>query len=76
MVNITLSVPENLIEKMRTHPEFNWSEVARQAIIEKMETLDLLDKLAAKSKMTMNDAVEIGEKIKQSAWKKLQKGSS
>lgn len=73
MTNITLAVPETLFEKMKEHPEFNWSEVARQAIKEKMETLELLDKLTSKSKMSMNDAVEIGEIIKKSAWKKLKK---
>ena len=31
MVTMTLSVPEELKERMETYPEINWSEVARQA---------------------------------------------
>jgi len=73
MANMTLAVPESLLEKMREHPEMNWSEVARQAIKEKMENLELLDKITAKSKMSLDDAVEIGELVKASAWKKIQK---
>jgi len=73
MANITLAVPENLLEKMREHPEMNWSEVARQAIKEKMENLELLDKITTKSRMTAKDAVEIGELVKASMWKKLKK---
>ena len=47
MVNVTLSVPEKLHEKMQKHPEFKWSEVARQAIEEKIGDAELLDDLKA-----------------------------
>jgi hypothetical protein len=40
MGNLTLSVPDELHERMRKHPEIKWSEVARQAFEEKVEKLE------------------------------------
>jgi len=34
MVNVTISVPEDLRAKMDQHPQINWSEVCRKAISE------------------------------------------
>ncbi len=39
MANITLSIPDDVRERMRMYPEIKWSEVVRRAI------LDYLDKL-------------------------------
>lgn len=47
MTNITLAVPEDLYKKMKKHSEFKWSEVARQAIEEKIRDAELLDDLKA-----------------------------
>lgn len=47
MANITLAVPDTLHKKMRSHPEFKWSEVARQAIEQKIDDAELLDDLKA-----------------------------
>lgn len=63
MVNITLSVPEELKKKMDEFPEINWSEVARQAIWEKASQLAVLKSITSKSKMTEKDALELGRKI-------------
>ncbi|HLF06643.1 MAG TPA: hypothetical protein VI893_05675 [Thermoplasmata archaeon] len=40
MGNITLSVPDELHVRMRKHPEIKWSEVARQAFVEKVDNLE------------------------------------
>ena len=32
--NVTLSVGDEIAEKMKEYPEVNWSEIARKAIIE------------------------------------------
>ena len=63
MVNITLAVPRELKEIMDKHPEMNWSEIARQAFREKASRIELLDAIAAKSKLTEKDALEIGRKV-------------
>jgi len=73
MVNMTLSVPEELKAVMNKHLEINWSEVARQAFKEKASQIELLDAIASKSKLTEQDALELGKKIKLSMWKERYK---
>lgn len=50
MVSITLSVPPDLKEEMDLHPEMNWSEVARQAIRQKMDVLRKVEEIEKKAK--------------------------
>lgn len=64
MGNMTLAVPENLHKIMDRHKDIKWTEVARQAMWEKARKLEIMDKLLAKSKLTEQDAEEIGHKIK------------
>ncbi len=47
MTNITMSITKELHSKMQKHPEFKWSEVARQAIEEKINDANLLEDLKA-----------------------------
>lgn len=63
MVNMTLAIPDDLHEILKKHQDIKWSEVARQAIWEKARKLELMDKILAKSKLTEEDALEIGRKI-------------
>lgn len=64
MPNLTLSIPSEMHEKMSKHKEIRWSEVARRAIFEKLIILENLDKIASKSKMTMNDVMSFDRLIK------------
>ncbi len=64
MSTITLSIPEDLKVEMESSPEINWSEVARAAIREKLGQLKLLKLIAAKSKLTEKDALELGRKLR------------
>ncbi|MFA5246279.1 MAG: hypothetical protein WC408_00125 [Candidatus Micrarchaeia archaeon] len=64
MPNVTLSVSDELFKAMSRHKEIRWSEVARVAIAGKVEKLEMMDKIASKSKLTMKDVEEINEKIK------------
>ncbi len=66
MPTLTLAVPEDLKKEMDETKEINWSEVARQAIKEKMAQLKILKSIAAKSKLTEKDALELGRKINKS----------
>ncbi|MBI2126083.1 MAG: hypothetical protein HYU02_02045 [Thaumarchaeota archaeon] len=63
MVNVTLSVPEELHKVMKRHPEIKWSEVARQAIWEYARKLEMLDRIASKSELREKDAIEIGKVV-------------
>jgi hypothetical protein len=47
MANVTLAIPETLYKKMKARPEFKWSEVARQAIEQRINDAELLDDLKA-----------------------------
>ena len=65
---MTFSIPNDITEEMRKHPEIKWSEVARQAIIKRLEDLELLEKIASKSKLSLEDAEKLAEKIKKRVW--------
>ena len=73
MPKITPSVPENLKKKMDKSKEINWSEVARAAIKIKVAQLKILKAISARSKITEEDALEIGRKINKSLHKRLAK---
>lgn len=64
MANMTLSVPEELHQRMKQHTELKWSDVARQAFEKKLKEIELADKLLSKSKLTEEDAERIGHKLK------------
>ena len=67
MPNITLSIPEELHNRMKKHKEFKWSQIAREAFEKRMADLDKLkwmNKVLANSRLTEKDAEEIGHRIK------------
>ena len=68
---MTLSIPEEIHEIMRRHREIRWSEIARSAILEHVEKLAMMDKLASKSKLTMKDISEINKKVKKGLYAKI-----
>jgi hypothetical protein len=63
MTSLTLSVTKELRKKMEKFPEINWSEVARQSIIQKLSLLEKMDKLLKNSKLTEKDTLELGRKV-------------
>ena len=63
MVNITLSVPEELKNKMERFRIINWSEVAREAFVEKMKQLEILESFSKQSELTEEDALRLGRKV-------------
>ena len=67
MGNITLSIPEDVHKNMRHFSEVKWSEVARKAIIDKLEALSLAERLAKKSRLTQRDVEEFSKKLKSRA---------
>ena len=71
MTNITLAIPEDLHTRMKEHSEIRWSEVVRKTISQKIEDLDMMDKLAAKSKLTQKDVDEIASKVDSAVARKL-----
>jgi predicted CopG family antitoxin len=73
MGNITLSIPEELHEKMKQHTELKWSDIARQAFEKKLREIELMEKLLGKSELTEEDAERIGHEIKAKMGKRFKK---
>ncbi len=71
MTNMTLSIPEELHKKMKQMSEVKWSEIARRAIEERINDLEIINKIASKSKLTKKDVEEISKKIKRAAAKRF-----
>ena len=71
MTNITLSIPEETHTRMKQHNDIRWSEIARRAIEQRLQDLEIMDKIAAKSKLTPQDAEEIGKTIKKAITRRL-----
>jgi len=75
MPTIKVNVDDDLKQRMENHPEINWSEVTRQAIEEKIETLKVMDELTSESKLTENDVQEIANRINESGRKHVDEES-
>ena len=73
MPTLTLAIPEDLKEEMDSLSEFNWSEIAREAISKKVAEYKLFKSIVAKSKLTEKDALELGKKINESLYKEYKK---
>lgn len=73
MVNMTLSLPDKVHKEMKKYSEIRWSEVARQAIIKKLNDLKILDKISEKSTLTEEDIDEIDHIIKAGVLEKHKK---
>lgn len=86
MVNITISVPQELYDKMKRYSEVRWSEVVRKALTEYVGRLEiveggivssekLLERLKAAdldvSCVDLKKAVELYEKGGKLEWKRL-----
>lgn len=64
MVNITLTIPEDLRDMLKKHREVNWSAVIRKALQEHLRKVKIAEEIASKSKLTQKDVWEIEKKVK------------
>jgi len=64
MVNITLSVPEDMKQEMDQFEEMNWSAVARASFKKRLILLKKFREFTKDSELTEEDAQYIGEAIK------------
>ena len=70
MADIKFSISEELLERMKKFPEINWERVAHSAVEKYLEKLEVADKLASKSNLTIEDADELSDEIKQKMWER------
>ncbi len=73
MAEVTVHLPEDLGVVMRRHASINWSGIAADAIRKAAAELELLDAIASESKLTEEDAIILGRKIKKGMWEKVYK---
>jgi hypothetical protein len=71
MTNVTLALPDDLHEKMKQFSEIRWSEVVRKTIAQKIEELEMMDKLTKKSKLSQKDVDEIASRMDTNVAKQL-----
>jgi len=84
MPNMTISIPDELYKRMKSHPEIRWSEIVRKAIAEYLEKLmpeevmeatDLLDVIKDTGidvdGIPVEKAAEHYEKMRGLEWKRL-----
>lgn len=63
MPNLTVSVDEELMRKIRAHPGVNWSEAAREGLKRRLQELHVWDELLEGSELTPEDVDEIASRI-------------
>lgn len=74
MPTVTVNVDEPLKDRMETHPEINWSEVARQSFQSKLtelSKLELMNELLEESQLTHDDVDELADLVNDGATERL-----
>ena len=71
MSTVSVSISENLKEKMAELDDINWSAVARKAFEHKVEQIDFLRKIAQKSKLSKTDALALSNTLNKEVNKKF-----
>lgn len=70
--NFTVRMGKELKQRMKDHPEINWSHVIRENVRSMLDDLEELDQLVAGSRLTENDVEEIGAVIDAAATDRAQ----
>jgi hypothetical protein len=73
MVNITLTIPEELRNEMHEFPEMNWSVIARTAIKNRIQMLRKFKAFNKESEMTEKNAINLGKKVNKKVSEKYKK---
>ena len=73
MTTMTLAVPSELKTKMENFPEMNWSEVARQAFMQRIKDLEFLKKFKSDSTLTEEEALKLGRELNKNLAKRYKK---
>jgi len=86
MVNITVSIPEELYNKMKKYSEVKWSQVVRRALAEYIGRLEVMERGIVSSNdlagllresnldvssISLEKAIECYEKARELEWKRL-----
>ena len=67
MANVTISISDELLGKMRAMPQVNWSAAIRAVIEKTIEDFEEFRRLTSKSRLTQKDVDELSEKVDKAA---------
>lgn len=73
MASVTISMPEEFKNELKSFSWVNWSELAREEALKRIQLakdFDEFNKIVSKSKLTEKDALELGRKINASLHKR------
>jgi hypothetical protein len=70
MSNITVSVPDELKQEMESFRIINWSEVARESFVKKIQQLKILESFTKESELTQADALRLGRQVNEALAKR------
>ncbi len=73
MTEIKLTIPESLYEKMKKYPKIKWNSIAQSALERYIERFEITEKIAIKSKLTLDDLEEISNEITKRSWQQHKK---
>ncbi|MDP2767991.1 MAG: hypothetical protein Q8O41_11195 [Candidatus Methanoperedens sp.] len=73
MPTMTLAIPHDLYDIIKSHNEIKWNEIAFKAMLGYAMKLKLLDKILEKSEFTEKDAMEMDKIIKKSLRERYEK---
>lgn len=76
MPNMTLSLPEDVYNIVKTHKEVRWSEIARRAIEDYAKKIALLNSITSESELTEDDIMALDVKIKSGVQKHYKNNSA
>jgi len=73
MTEIKLTIPESLYEKIKKYPKIKWNSIAQSALERYIERFEITEKIAIKSKLTLDDLEEISNEITKRSWQQHKK---
>lgn len=73
MVSVTVSVPDEVKQKMEKHDEINWSGFVRKCILEKTLELDQLEKWIKEEKEMSSWTVKLQRAGRKGRFERLKK---
>lgn len=71
MPTVTVNVNDDLKGQMESHPEINWTEVARNAFEEKVDDHEMMERPSSEGEPTEEDIDELAEFIDSTVAKRL-----
>ena len=73
MPTMTLAIPNDLYDIIKSHKEIKWNEIAFKAMLRYAIKIKSLDEITEKSEFTESDAMQMDRKIKKSLRKHYEK---